>query len=186
MRIDFSAKVIIIFLLTAALTGVVGNRADELFVSFLPFFSRTITIEIGWLLFLTGWAVGLPSVLAARNGAALRDVSNLNNIGDKLVSNIPLLYTPVRDHAAAQSNARTVARTLFQDIVKDRPFDTCGIAIYLPEETQSCLGAWEWYSTPNHASSRITFSLSTDPNDRNARGIVGTTFMDGKNARCPF
>ncbi len=185
LKIGFRVQVVIAFLLTAALTGVIGNRTDDFVVKVLPeFLSRPVTTNVGWILFSVLWMVGLPLVISVRYKAALRDVSNLNKIGDRLASNILSLYTPIPNRVTAEKNARKVVRTLFQDIIeKNGPFETCGIAIYRPNSAQDCLNAWIWYSTPNHASDSVAFYIGNDAgrnNPSSARGVAGTTFMDGK------
>ena len=184
MKLDFRIQVIIIFLLSAAVTGIVGNRADDFVVEVLPgFLSKPVVVQRGWLFFVVAWAIFLPSVIYVRYRAALRNVSNLTKIGDRLSSHILSLYTALPNSVTAEKNAKEVAKILFQDIIKDRPFDDCGIAIYTPNSTQTYLNAWQWYSTPNHASETVAFYVGGDDGKNkpsSARGMVGTAFMQEK------
>lgn len=182
---NFRGRVFIAFLLTAALAGVVGNRTDVFVVEILPeFLSQKLTISVGWLAFALIWLVGFPLYRSRKYQVALQNVSNLNKIGDKLARSIPSLYALPADREIAELSAQRFARSLFKDIVKDSPFDTCGIAIYYPNrENTDYLNTWLSYSSPNETSSTLAFYIGSESgpdSPSNARGIAGTTFLDGQ------
>ncbi|MEL7495262.1 MAG: hypothetical protein AAGJ95_15060, partial [Cyanobacteria bacterium J06554_11] len=187
LKIDFRSQVAIAFLAflaTAALTGVIGNRADAFLVNNLPaLLSQEITLRAGWLATVAMLIAGLLLFAIIGYEAALRNASNLNRINDALARNISTLYIPDSSRPEAQKNAKRVTRDLFKTIVKKRPFDTCGIAIYYPDPSGNYLRTWEWYSAPNENSESLGFYIGEN-SGRNApiraRGIAGETFIDGE------
>jgi hypothetical protein len=90
LNIDFRGQVIlafVTFLVTNAIAGIIGNRADEWFVKKLPLLSQKISISVGWLMLIAISATVLIVFITIGYEAALRDSSNLNKIGDTLARN---------------------------------------------------------------------------------------------------
>lgn len=184
LRINFSGRVVVVFVATAAVTGIIGNRADEWFVdSALEFLAKSISINVGWLIFILLWTLFCPIVVALRFRDSLNNVSNLVEVGDVLARNILSLYEPISGRQDAEGEAQRFAQGLFRRIVQDRPFNKCGIAIYYPDPESRYLRLWEHYGEPNESDRTLAFyigSRSDADQIQQPVGIAGKTFTTRK------
>ena len=172
----------LVFILTAIISGIIGNRADSiinLIVSNLEY--RDIYLYAISTVSLI--VIALCLLLSLRYKAALEITFEINKIDEFILRAIASLYK-VNSPQEKSQLARRIAKNLFRKILSISLFKNCGIAVYLrPEASSDYLSCWEFYSFPNDNDESLAFYVGAE-NDLSAplaaRGIVGTSFLTKK------
>ena len=201
----FVIGAVVIYVLSAATQGIIGNRADA-WLPELVAYARELLGSNNYAVAIVALCFVIASVLAIRYRAALRTSSSLNEIDDRLARSIAVLYGTSEARVRAEMALR-ISRSLCESVLKSPPFDSCGIAIYYPDEAQRRLKTWLRAGTPNESASLSffigdvnsfyigDFGNREQPGDR--RGVAGTAFMssetqvvrfsaDGRAENCNF
>lgn len=177
-----SAAKLVGFLLLAALTGIVGNRADAKFLEALPllsFLNYTIKIKL-WSLILLLLIIPSPALyILLKYQKALKRLSRLNQLDDRLLRLLVKLNN--------KANTVDTNNGFLQDFLKDAlvaldATDSCGISIYCRDPGDlNYLMRWKWYSYPSlPMTESLRFYLGDSDQGDNSirRGVMGTTFRD--------
>lgn len=184
LRVQLTAVfgIALTFVLHAAIQGVIGNRADAWLPMLGTALSYDVTASIGYLLLVVLLSLVLPVSLLIRYRAAFRTASSLNKIDDSLSRSIATLYGNPTLEERGQI-AKRVTERLFQSVRKVHPFQTCGLAIYFPDDGGSYLTTWVLQGAPNESDPNLSFYIG-DANSPNSpsggRGVAGKTFLDGE------
>ena len=185
MRVHFRVQVVIAFILflaTAALSGIIGNRTDALLIKYLPpLLSQEVTISAVWIVFVALLVLALVIFIISSYETTIRNASNLTKIRDIITRNVSPLYAPIPNRPDAEQVARQITTDVFRAIVKSQPFDRCGTAIYVPSsERDDYTETWEWHSSPNESPDSLAFYVGDNSGrdrPRIPRGIAGETFV---------
>jgi hypothetical protein len=121
---------------TAAVTGIIGNRADDSFLKFLPFVIDTnISIKIWAAVMPFLVIVGALTAWLLHYRKALHLSSQINQLDERILRVIPLLIT--------SPNPDDIVDRIIDDIFD--LFDAlqeCGIALYKPDSSKNYLEVW--------------------------------------------
>lgn len=111
----FRIQVVIAFILffaTAALSGIIGNRADALLMENLPpLLSSEVTINAIWIGFVVLLVLALVVFIVTSYETTIRNASNLTKIRDNITRNVSPLYTPIPHREDAEQVARQITRS---------------------------------------------------------------------------
>lgn len=171
------------FIATAALAGIIGNRADRNLPELAPLFQWILSFR---LFFIVLPACLIPMMLLLVHYYSAHKISSkLNQIDDRLIRLMPSLYLEEIIQAQRERSIERIVGDLQREVLSlFNSFHDSGVAIYLPaEDNPDYLVIWKHHSTPNEADSRLSFYIGYD-GARNtptgARGIAGETFLDGQ------
>lgn len=181
-----SISAVLIFIVTAAIAGIIGNSADTLFI-----WLWDLLIKINawpWTIILVTMVIGFALVLFVvwRNGGALRiQLRTLNDALDTMQMLVALDDTLLRllaNWMPAQDREGGIRR-LFTYLLRDATAAFTGevhrAVIFLPDATREYLRAWVHYQMPQESLDRSVFYIGKNGDDRK-RGIAGETFIEGK------
>jgi transcriptional regulator with GAF, ATPase, and Fis domain len=168
---------IIATLLTLALSGVVGNRADSALLQLLPFFQQIVSVSVArWLIvmvvLLPSLAIGIPLGLTAflyyRSQQAAINLVKLDDSLLRLLSS----FKQNQDREAA-------AILLFQEFLEDTLelfTDGCRISILRPDgDNSEHLTIWQSLRVPSETIQRTQFYVGSDSDNKRV-GIAGLAF----------
>ncbi|MBD2107286.1 GAF domain-containing protein [Nodosilinea sp. FACHB-13] len=173
----------LIFAASAAVTGVIGNKADVFVDKVLPFLGKSLTFDVGTLVCILVLFSGPLTYTVIRHQAALRLVSDMHRLDDSLFRLIPSLYKASEASEKEDIRKKSVKK-LMTDLVKLETFNTCGVALYCRKAQSDYLTTWLRYSTPNETDDvALTFFIGDDSlqgSPSGSRGIAGLTFLDNQ------
>ena len=162
------------FLCVAAITGIIGNRADFTFQEALPLINQPVTIKL-WAIVLLLLIIPSPAIyLLIRYQKALESLGNLSKLDDRLLR----LLVKLRN-----GNRAATIETLVEDFLVDilNALDasgSCGISIYRRDpEDSDYLIRWKSSSRPLEDDAGLKFFVG-DSSSLDRRGIAGKTFRD--------
>jgi len=170
---------VIAFLCLAALTGIIGNRADAIVQEALPLINQTVKIKL-WAFTLLLLITPSPAVyLLAKYKKALQSLGELSALDDRLLR---LLVKMRRDNKPQASE--NLVEDFLVDILKALDASgSCGISIYRRDSRDpNCLTRWKSSSRPLEDSKDLKFFVgdSSSSDQSKKRGIAGKTFRDKK------
>jgi hypothetical protein len=180
------------FLLTIV-AGIVGNRADAIFLISLSLAGREIPIKVGILAFLLGLAL-LPSTLAAVKYYRVNKISeNLIELDESVLR---LLASFKRNFNSSgfsifrnsNSGAQEALKRLVEELLEKALevfylFHTCGIEVWMPEsENSEYLKLWYQANLSDSARARVRFYIGAEEGKEEPYlpGLAGATFRDKK------
>jgi hypothetical protein len=162
-------------LLTLALSGVIGNRADSALLQLLPFFQQIVSVSVArWLIvmvvLLPSLAIGIPlgstAFLYYRSQQAAINLIKLDDSLLRLLSS----FKQNQDKKAAET-------LLFREFLEDTLelfTDGCRISILLPNDDSELLTIWQSLRVPPETIHRTKFYIGSEDNKR--VGIAGLVF----------
>ena len=168
------------FLCIAAITGIIGNRADATVQEALPLVNQTVTIKL-WAFMLLLLIIPSPAIyLLIRYKKALESLGNLSKLDDRL------LRLLVKMRNGNKANKTTTSETLVEDFLVDilnalEASGSCGISVYRRDPKDSnYLVRWKSSSRPLEEGTSLKFFVGSNPLDqvKKPRGIAGKTFRD--------
>jgi GAF domain len=182
-----------VFILTAAITGIIGNSANTLFVWLWGLLTRINSWP--WIITLVTMIIGFTLVLffVWRSGGALRTEMHKMNIElhkvssalDKMNMLIGLDDSLLR-LLASWMRARDregEMKLLLAELLRDATIAFDGevhrALIFLPDAAGEHLRAWAHYQMPQESITRSIFYVGKNGGDRK-RGLAGETFLEGK------
>ncbi|MEM9162248.1 MAG: GAF domain-containing protein, partial [Cyanobacteria bacterium P01_F01_bin.4] len=103
----------------------------------------------------------------------------INKLDESLIRLVPDIY---RDSEDIEKRLKRAAKKLFKDLVRLKSFETCGVALYCPNQQGNYLITWERFSHPNETDETLTFFIGdeTSKNAPTGRGVAGTSYVDKK------
>jgi len=183
----------ILFILTAAITGIIGNGASTLFARFWDGLTRINSWP--WIITLVTMVIGFALVLffVWRSGGALRTELHKMNIElrkvsgalDKMNMLIGLDDSLLRLLASwmRAGDREAEMKLLLADLLRDATIAFDGevhrALIFLPDATGEHLKAWAHYQMPQESIARTVFYVGKNGDDRK-RGLAGETFLESK------
>ena len=181
---------IFLFVLSAAVEGIIGNRADALLPLIGPFFQQEIKLQVAFLILIIAGSACVPSFFLLRYRTAYRNATSLNRIDGNLNRSIAILHKS-QDSQERAKMARQTTGFLLKGVLKLSLFQSCGIAVYRPNDTNTRLKPWLRMGQPNRDDDELSFyidntdsfylgeSEATTPSLK-SRWYVGKTFIDGE------
>ena len=179
-----------LFVLSAAVEGIIGNRADALIPLVGPFLRHEMRLRVASLVLIMAGSACIPSFFLLRYRIAHRNATSLNRIDGSLNRSIAILHKS-QDSQERAEMAKQMTDFLLQGVLKLSLFQPCGIAVYRPDESSTCLIPWRRMGRPNRDDKDLSFyidnpnsfylgeSEATTPPSQ-VRGYAGKTFIDGK------
>lgn len=174
---------LVTFVAIAAVTGIIGNRSDNLFLTILGAIQSSATLSL-W-----PWIITVLILLAAIAGMLLswhqrrilhHALTTANNIIDLDDSLLRLLasWVPSRNHDAE-------LRLLFAELLRDACNEFVGHvhrAFILTHDPQNHdeLTVWASIGIPPEAIEHLRFHIGNDKNRTPLRGVAGEVFLARK------
>ena len=188
-----SLGTVILFIITNAIAGVIGNSADNLFIRLWD--ALIASNSWPWIITLITVVIGFALVLffMRRGGAATRielrkmnsELHRLNGGLDKMnmllgldESLLRLLANWMRA-ADREAGMKLLLTELLRDATNAFDGEVHRALIFLPDETEEYLRAWVHYQMPQESIARTVFYVGKNGDDRK-RGVAGETFLAGK------
>lgn len=188
-----SIGTVLLFIVTAAIAGIVGNRADTLFVWLWGILSKINSWP--WIITLVTMVIGFGLVLVFvwRSGGALRaelhkmnlELTKVRGALEKMNMLIGLDDSLLRLLASwVRAGDREVEmKLLLAELLRDATIAFEGevhrALIFLPDATREHLKAWAHYQMPQVSITRSIFYVGADGDDRK-RGLAGEVFLASK------
>lgn len=176
------AATVIAFVLTAAVTGIIGNSLYDLIPYILKYMMETTTVS-RWI-FAVVSSILLPPIpilmLRHRDGSEI--AATLIELDEWILLSIGTLYT-TEDRNQVVSFCKNMCRRAFQKILSVRRFRNCGLAIYLPDPEGQTLRTWLAAGSPNEVDPSLSFFIGDGIgtfNPTGGQGVAGQTYLDGE------
>ncbi|QLE56645.1 GAF domain-containing protein [Nostoc sp. TCL26-01] len=165
-------------LLIIAVSGIVGNRADAVFVKVLPVLEKPLSLKL-WVVTLVLLITLCPLLVSLRHYYEAHQIAiKLNKLDESLLRLLPKL--------SVNPDINESLKRLFEEFISGtldllQPLDGCGIAIYAPDPSDpDFLHTWCQLESPNESKEKARFYIGNDPHKK--RGVAAHTFLD-KNRR---
>ena len=168
---------IVLFILTAAITGIIGNRADTLFVWLWEQFTAAMTPNSWpWFIILAALA-GFLAFLWRRNKVLSRGLATMDNVvklDDSLLNLLPSLISAKE----REGEMRRLLEELLKDAIWAFAGDVHRALILLPDPSREYLRVWAHYQMPEASVIRTRFYIGKEIDRK--RGVAGEVFLDGQ------
>jgi GAF domain len=188
-----SIGTVVVFLLTAAIAGIVGNRADTLFIWLWGLLTQKGSWP--WIIIFMILIIGFGLVLysGSRNTEGIKtelqkaqtDLQKVNIALDRMNMLIGLDDSLLRLLASwmpAKEREREM-KLLLADLLRDATTAFAGdvhrAIVFLPDASGEHLRTWAHYQIPQETIIRSVFYVGKDGDDRR-RGLAGETFLEIK------
>ena len=166
---------IVFFVLTAAATGIIGNRADTLFVWLWEQFTAAMTLS-AWPWFIVVVVLsGSLVFLWQRNKVLKRGLTAMNNVvllDDSLLNLLPSLVSAKE----REGEMRRFLEELLRDASRAFAGDVHRAVILLPDASGEYLKVWAHYQMPEVSVIRTKFYIGKEIDRK--RGVAGEVFLD--------
>ncbi|MBM7846263.1 GAF domain-containing protein [Herpetosiphon giganteus] len=187
---DSGVGILITSLIRIAFEGVLGNRADGLFVSIVSFNLRNTLIWIGLaILVLIGYKVYNMKRYYENEISKMRNnyeiLNKRKDLGDKMSlirqSILQFIYTiAIRlDQAKDREKFNEITNRILRDIADVLPDRQFRISIFMRDKKEpDYLTRWKSSGIPSETLEKPRFYIGNQTNIR--RGIAGKSYMMGK------
>lgn len=162
------------FLLVAAFSGIVGNRADSVFIAYLPYLIDT-QISL-WIVLLIFFPIVISAIwFAIRNYRSQQAAIKFVRLDDTLFNNLSSI-----DRSIDLNEAEKNIINAFLEGTLELFADGCRIHILRPDpQDNSYIKIWHSYGIPRETVDRTQFYVGIPSPDRRS-GIAGKSYREKK------
>jgi hypothetical protein len=160
---------------TAAIVGIIGNRADNLLMSNLWPFFQSSSLQAFWLVILGSLVIGVPlGLIALKYYLRLQSALNLIKLDDSLLR----LMASISQDPNQQGAVSRLFEEFFIDALELFK-DGCRISIFTPDpKDPNFLRIWQSYRVPPETIERVRLYIGDSPNNNLPKGIAGLVYKE--------
>jgi hypothetical protein len=178
LHIKISVAAIFVFIASAATAGIIGNRADFLFVLLWGLITTgglrawviilLLLLLISWILLVFKWR---------RNRSLSRGLDTIDNVV-KLDDSLLRLITSLVSAQDREGEMKRLLVELLRDATRAFVGDVHRASILLPDTSRDHLRVWAHYQMPEESVARLKFYIGQEVDRK--RGVAGEVFLDGQ------
>ena len=173
-----TVSAIILFVITAAIAGIIGNRADALFILLLGLVTSSVSANsLPWIIIILILLIGLFTVVGfwGNTKSNLKITNQIVDLDDRLLRLVPNLVSAGN---LEEEMHRLIYKLLERaTVVFDGEVNRA--SLFLPDPDRKQLRIWHGYQMPPESIRRTVFNIEVGGSGI-MRGIAGETFLDGQ------
>ncbi|WP_026735031.1 GAF domain-containing protein [Fischerella sp. PCC 9605] len=168
------AKLTVSTLSIIALSGIVGNRADAIFLNILSLLSQRITVSLWVAMSVLLITIFSLIVILRYYYKAHQIATKINKLDESLLLLQPKLHV---NSDITEALKRLLDEFLSRTLDLLHYLDGCGIAVYAPDPNDpEYLTTLCQLESPNEVKEKARFYIGNDSHKK--RGVAGNTFID--------
>jgi hypothetical protein len=178
LRLRVSIGAVVAFMASAAVAGIIGNRADFLFVWLWGLITTAglrawviillLLLLISWILIVFRWRHNRSL------SHGLDTIDNVVKLDDSLLRLIPSLIS-AQDR---EGEMKRLLVELLRDATRAFAGDVHRASILLPDTSRDHLRVWAHYQMPEESVARLKFYIGQEVDRK--RGVAGEVFLDSQ------
>lgn len=165
----------IVFVLLAAVTGIIGNRADSGFLWVISRINQPLPVpaSVTLLVFL---------ILLVFPIAKVAELEYARVIATKIIELDDVLFRSLSDLHSSPDPQKALKRIVesYLSHVLEIFDEYIGVVVYIPDEQKEYLYPWTYRGIPQEQLANVSFSISGTEEKTPLRGVAGTVFLEGK------